>query len=237
VTFVPDNYDDFVLAMAVVPQIAGLLVLDNTGWGLRAKALGAALQGAPRLGATLLRNCAWRASERRRQAAYAAAGKGVWVRSSINDPGALRLLREQRFDLVVNARTRFIYGAEALAAPRLGCINVHHGLLPDQRGVMCDLWALAEGEAAGFSVHRMTARVDDGALLRAVPVSRGERDFQTHLRTSAHREAQVLAEVLAELEGRGEITGTPNVKTARTRYRRNPTWGEVRRMRAGGLRL
>jgi methionyl-tRNA formyltransferase len=237
VTFVPENYDGFVLAMAAAPQIAGLLVLDNAGWGVRAKALGALAQGARQLGGTLLRNSFWAASERRRRARFEAAGKGFWVCPSINHPDALRVLREGSFDLVVNARTRFIYKDEALRAARLGCINIHHGLLPDQRGVMCDLWALSQGEPAGFSIHRMTSKIDDGEILRAVPVSRGELDFQRHLAISARREAEVLAEILDEIEGTDLVAGTPNAKSERTRYRRNPTWAQVRRMRALGLRL
>lgn len=237
VTFVPDNYDGFVLAMAAVPQVAGLLVLDNAGWGLRGKALGALAQGAGELGRTLLRNSFWRTSERRRRARFEAEGKGFWVCPSINHPAALRVLRDGAFDLVVNARTRFIYKEEALRAARLGCINVHHGLLPDQRGVMCDLWALSQGEPAGFSVHRMTPKIDDGVILRTVTVSRGELDFQRHLAASARREAEVLAEILAEIDRTGLLAGAPNVRNERTRYRRNPTRAEVRRMRAMGLRL
>jgi hypothetical protein len=237
VTFVPENYDGFVLAMAAVPQVAGLLVLDNAGWSVRGKALAAVAQGARRLGWTLFRNSFWAASEHRRRERFEAEGKGFWVCPSINHPDALRVLREGAFDLVVNARTRFIYKEEALRAARLGCINVHHGLLPEQRGVMCDLWALSQGAPAGFSVHRMTPKIDDGEILRAVPVSRGELDFQRHLAASARREAEVLAEILAEIEGTDRLDGVPNEKSAETRYRRNPTWAEVRRMRAMGLRL
>ena len=237
VTFVPDNYDRFVLAMAACPQIAGLVVLDNASAAVRWKALGAIAQGARRLGRDLWRNSFWRASEARRRAAYAGAGKGFWVLPSINEPAALQVVTEAKVDLLVNARTRYIYKPEVLGAPRLGCINVHHGLLPDQRGVMCDLWALSLGEPAGFSIHGMTRRIDDGEVLRVVSVSHGERDFQAHLLASAGREAQELGALLGEIERADGVRGQPNVKSERTVYRRNPTWAQIRQMRGRGMTL
>jgi methionyl-tRNA formyltransferase len=237
VTFVPDNYDAFVVAVAACPQVAGLLVLDNASAAVRAKAIGAAAQGARGIGWHLWRNSFWKASERRRQRAYAERGKGFWVLPTINDAAALQIVSENNFDLVVNARTRFIYKPDVLGAPRLGCINVHHGLLPDQRGVMCDLWALSLGEAAGFSIHAMTRKIDDGEVLRVVSVSQGERDFQAHLRASAAREATVLDELLREIESTGRVAGSPNAKGAQTVYRRNPTWAQIRQMRGRGMKL
>lgn len=236
-TFVPDNYDGLVLPLADSPHVAGLLVLDNADLKLRAKALAALARGAPRLGARLLRNSFWRRRERRRRFAYEARGKGFWVARSINDPAALRVLREGGFDLVINARTRFIYKDAALGVARLGCINIHHGLLPDQRGVMCDLWALASGQPAGFSIHRMTGKIDDGEILRVVTVSRGERDYGRHLAAAAAREADSLASLLDEIARTDRVAGTPNAHGECMVYRRDPTRADLRRMRARGMRL
>lgn len=237
ITFVPENYDRFVLAVAESPHVAGLLVVDNAAPALYAKAVGAMATGAWRFGARLLANGLWRRSEARRRAAYGALGKGVWVCRSVNEPGALALVRERRFDLVVHARTRCIFKAEALEAPPLGCINVHHGLLPDQRGVMCDLWALSRGEPAGFSVHRMTRKIDDGDILRVEPVGAGDRDYGAYLLRSSAREAEVMTDLLDEIARTGRVAGRPNTKTERTVMRKNPTWAEVRAMRARGMKL
>jgi methionyl-tRNA formyltransferase len=242
VTFVPDNYDGLVLAMADSPQVGGLLVLDNAR-GVRLTALGALAMGARRLGGQLWRNSFWRRSEQRRRDRYQQRGKGFWVRPSVNDQQVLDLVRTERFDLIVNARTRCIFRQAILAAPPLGCLNLHHGLLPDQRGVMCDLWAIHEGQPAGFSVHRMTSKIDDGEVLRAVPVGGEDRDYLRHLARSAAREAQVLTDLLAEMAatmtagGGGSAAGFANRVGPATVYRKNPGWKDVRRMRAGGLRL
>ena len=237
VTFVPRNYDSFVLALADSPQVCGLLVLDNRQ-GTRLRALAAWAMGARGIGRQLLVNgFGWRAGECSRRRAFTSRGKSFHVQRSINERTAVALLRELDLDVVVNARTREIYGGEALSAPRLGCLNVHHGLLPAQRGLMCDLWALYTNEPAGFSIHAMTRRVDDGEILRAVAVSHGERDYLAHLAASAAREAGELAQLLDQIGRTGVVEGRPNRRTAATVYRRNPTWSQIRQMRAAGLRL
>ena len=237
VTFIPRNYDDLVCGVASCPEVGGLLVLDNRARALLIKGLTLAALGAPRIGLTLLRNLVGRSLSRRR-AAYARHGKPVWVLQTINCPEAVALVRDHGFDLVVNARTRYIYKQAILEAPPIGCINVHHGLLPDQRGTMCDLWALHDKVPAGFSVHRMTARVDAGESLARVQISDGsDRNYPNYLARSARRECEELADLLRRISARGSIDSQPNVPGPNLVYRKNPTWREIRAMRRRGLSL
>ena len=237
VTFVPGNYDALVLGLAGCDQIGGLLILDNRSVAVVRQALGLLAIGAPRLGWTLLRN-ALMPGDARRRAAYAAHGKPCWALPTINSPDAVAHVRRNGFDLVLNARTRFIYKREILAAPRLGCLNIHHGLLPEQRGTMCDLWALAEGQPAGFSLHVMAPAIDAGEILARVVVAAGhETDYLAHVARSAAREFEAARRVLAEIAAAGEIHGTPNVAPPGLAYRRNPTPAQIREMRRQGLRL
>ena len=69
---------------------------------------------------------------------------------TMKDPRIIAWIRGQDIDLVINLRTRCIYRSEVLDASKLGCINIHHGLLPLYRGAMCDLFALSENRPAGF---------------------------------------------------------------------------------------
>ena len=237
VTFIPRNYDDFVCGMAACPEIGGLLVLDNRAVAQLGKGLSLVALGAPRLGLTLLRNLVGLSLSRRR-AAYAKHGKPVWMLRTINCPEAIALIRDHGFDLVVNARTRFIYKQAILEAPPLGCINVHHGLLPDQRGTMCDLWALHNHVPAGFSIHRMAARVDAGEIIARVQVSDGsDCHYPNYLARSTHRECKEVAELLRRMSTQHEIDSQPNVPGQDLVYRKNPTWREVRAMRCHGLKL
>jgi methionyl-tRNA formyltransferase len=235
VTFVPGNYDDLVCAMAECPQVMGLLVLDNWSVKLMGRALGLMLIGAPRMGATLLANCLG-ASRRRRERAFAKAGKSVWEMSTINCPEAVDLVRRERIDLIVNCRTRFIYRSEILAAPRLGCINMHHGLLPDQRGTTCDLWALHEHRAAGFTIHQMSEQVDAGGIIQRVEIG-ANQNYRSYLQRCTLAEAFILRLILLEIERRGSVWTQPNVPTDGVTMRRNPTVAQLRQMTRGGLRL
>src|SRR5690606_523522 len=104
-----------------------------------------------------------------------------------------------------------IYKRSILQAPRLGCLNVHHGLLPRYRGTMCDLYALSEGREAGFSVHVMTPKLDAGPILRRQIVGGGTRDYLSYLRHTGPIEARVLTELVDEIENLGQLpTGDVN---------------------------
>lgn len=237
VTFVPENYDALVAGLAVCPQVCGLLVLRNRSARLASKAAGLTMAGAPRLGAQLLANMLGRSGRRRRDA-YAAAGKPVWELDTVNSDAALALVRDERIDLVLNARTRFIYREPILSAPPLGCLNVHHGLLPGQRGTMCDLWALYEGVPAGFTIHRMDARIDAGRILRRVEVSDGsERNYPAYLLRSSRLERQAVADLLAEAGRAGLPEGAPNEAGRQIAHRHNPGWRQIMQMRRRGLVL
>jgi methionyl-tRNA formyltransferase len=239
VTFVPDNYAGFIAPLATHPSVHGLLLLENLDLSVVLQGLGLIVTGAaPRVGRSLLRNAFRAPGADARLAAFRAAGKPVFRLPSINVPAALELIREERIDLVLNARTRYIYRAPVLAAPRWGCYNIHHGLLPDQRGLMCDLWALGEGKPAGFSLHRMSAKLDDGEIVTAVPVSDGtDRVYVDYLARAARRESVAAGEFLDRMAHEGHVPCLPNARTTTTRYRRNPQLADLRKMRAKGLRL
>ncbi|MEO5666834.1 MAG: formyltransferase family protein [Bdellovibrionota bacterium] len=236
VTFVPENYARFVTKLSASPHVAAVLFLENRD--LKNLAMGAGFwlsRLAPGIGSHLVLNTLASLDDPRENAARA-AGKQVFTAAQINAPETVAILRG--FDLVINARTRFIYGKAALEAPRLGCINIHHGLLPEQRGVFCDLWAQAEGRPAGFSIHRMTPKLDDGEILlrREVAVV-SARSFVKHALASSEVEAAAMEETLERIALAGRIEGETNHKTAHTFYYRNPTVSQIRSFRSKGFRL
>lgn len=236
-TFVPGNYDDMIIGLAGCPHVHGLVVLDNSSLDHLWTGLALIGLGAHRMGRSLLRNN-FGASYRRRQRAYLAAGKKIWTMSSMNSPEALGLVECEGIDLIVNARTRCIYKDPILNAPRLGCINIHHGLLPEQRGTMCDLWALAEGDAAGFTLHQMTGKIDAGRIFAAVQVSRPrDLDYLAYLRRAMGLELAAVTRLLAELAANGASATVPNHATNARPYRRNPQAAAVRHMLRKGMIL
>ena len=97
-----------------------------------------------------------------------------------------------------------------LAAPRLGCSNVHSSLLPKYRGAAPINWAIANGETeTGVTIMQMDAGLDTGAMLLQGAIAIGERETAAELTPRlAELGARLLIETLAKLE-RGELAPTP----------------------------
>lgn len=69
-------------------------------------------------------------------------------------------------DLIVVWSYSMILPPAILAMPRLGCVNVHGGLLPWYRGGHVMQWALINGEVeTGVTLHYMDAGIDSGPII------------------------------------------------------------------------
>lgn len=238
VTFVPDNYDELVVGLANCAEIGGLIILDNASRDITVKGLALTALGAHGMGLNLLLNQFGR-SQARRIKAYRDVEKPVWIMKTVNCPEAIEIVKQNAFDLLVNARTRCIYKKAILEAPRLGCLNIHHGLLPLQRGTSCDMWNLSEQKATGFSIHRMSEKIDEGAILKAVEVNNGsERNYTRYLKEGVKRELEEIQAILSGLK-RDEslIQGNPNVGPPGLKHRKTPTWREILSIRKSGLSI
>jgi methionyl-tRNA formyltransferase len=195
------------------------------------------ISGARNLGLEIFKNILSR-SQHRRNRAYEDQKKPVWRVKSINSSESKKIIADGKFDLIVNARTRAIFKPGILEMPSRGCINIHHGLLPEQRGVLCDLWALSEGRPAGFSIHFMNEKIDSGPILSRTQVSDGsDRDFLAYLRKSAARERQELEDVLRKFARGDAMNAIPNDTSPDVVFRKNPNWQEIRQMKKTGMRI
>lgn len=69
-------------------------------------------------------------------------------------------------DLIISQVFPWRIPTEVLTLPRLGVVNLHRGLLPEQRGTDTFLWMLREGASeTGLTMHRVAADFDTGPLL------------------------------------------------------------------------
>ena len=87
-----------------------------------------------------------------------------------------------------------------LAAPRLGCLNIHASLLPRWRGAAPMQAAILAGDAlSGISIMRMDAGLDTGPVLlqRAIPLTARETAESLHDRL-APLGAELMLRALAE---------------------------------------
>ncbi|MBI3038054.1 hypothetical protein HYY75_03230 [bacterium] len=243
VNYVKDNYFHLLKAISekgVLSEkisVAGLMLLKTDNKLLAKSILGLLVAGGPRVAITLFRNFFSSVLRDSRISQYRSLGIPVFKLENINDPRSISVLRKLNPDLLVNLRTRNIYKREVLELPKLACINIHHGLLPENRGTMCDLWAWVEGRPVGFSIHRMNERVDDGVILTRqeidVSVVKSYIDIPF---TSSFFEAKALIKCLNHIVDHGFCDSIEN-SSKMVRYTRNPTYRQIRDIRRRGFLL
>ena len=171
--------------------------------------------------------------------AYAAAGGGPPLEdvateivrvSTLNGEDARAALRRLGPDVAVSLDNAIIREA-TFALPRHGTINVHHGEVPEYRGGPPIFWELFDGrDAVGFTIHRIDAGIDTGAVLARgeVAIARRATLGQTLAATipSLHEASlDALERVLDERR----FEGAP--QPTRGRHRTTPTLRDYLRVR------
>jgi hypothetical protein len=126
-----------------------------------------------------------------------------------NDPDCVRTLRARGVEVLLNMQPWYLK-SEALAAPRITCLNVHTGALPKYRGVEPVVRALLAGDPMiGVSVHTMTESIDEGRLLAQRLVPRERTVFDCYRATFAVV-PDLVEDALAEIERDGVGTELPD---------------------------
>lgn len=128
------------------------------------------------------------------------SGLPIATPDSINTEASIQWLREQHADLLVVCDYGQILSRDALAAARLGGINLHGSLLPRHRGAAPVQWSILSGdEQAGISVIHMTPQLDGGPVLtrEATPIAPGESAGDLEARLSQLGVAPSMAAIAA----------------------------------------
>ena len=92
---------------------------------------------------------------------------------TLRDAAAQALVRDAHCDVMVVAAYGLILPPEALAIPRLGCLNIHASLLPRWRGAAPIHRAILAGDPrTGISIMQMDAGLDTGPVLleKSIPI-------------------------------------------------------------------
>lgn len=94
---------------------------------------------------------------------------------------------------------------EALAVPRLGCVNSHPSLLPRYRGPSPIAWQVRDGEPElGITYHRMDDDFDTGGILAQGSFPLGDDDWMPDLLPRFAELNARLLPVVFERVGRGD---------------------------------
>ena len=106
--------------------------------------------------------------------------------ASLRRPDALATLAAFAPDLICVSCFSLRLPPEVLRLPRLGCVNLHPSLLPDNRGPDPLFWTFQRGDATtGVTIHLMDEGFDTGPILAQerveVPAGVGEAQLERAL--------------------------------------------------------
>lgn len=198
-TYVPENYNDvfeFVVQNSQQHIVVVVLVSTNK-LGILAKIPYLYFAGCKNIASTLARNIGDALLGRKEKFLKKSGTPFISVKS-INDRKAVLWFQTIKPDLILNMRARCIYKDAVLKIPRLGCVNVHHGILPNQKGLFCDLYALADNRITGFTIHQMTSHVDQGQILYTEEMSR-EKNYTDYLVEVASKEKVAIVNFIEKM--------------------------------------
>lgn len=158
-------------------------------------------------------------AERRSPVHEAAAGFGIPVLTpkSLRDPDAQGVFALHDADVAVVVAYGLLLPAAILAAPRLGCLNLHGSLLPRWRGAAPIQRAIMAGDTrTGLSVMQMDEGLDTGpvSLVEEMPIGPDTTAGELHDRMMLLG-ADLMARALAALE-RGSLDFTPQPEAGAT---------------------
>lgn len=248
-TYMPGNYIDLLQALLKESQycqnsqgenpweICAIASLKTLDLSLLKTIIGLPLLGVQNLTSSLITNILELPIKKRDRLAKK-YGIPHYFWNSMNDTEAIEKVKALEVDIILNIRTRCIYRKEILEAPRLGCLNIHHGLLPDYRGTFCDLYALYENRPAGFSLHEMVERVDAGRIFEVVTVDSGlERNYRDYLSKTVQFEIDTLTKFFYQCAKLGALPqGIENI-SQKICYTKNPDKLLIKKFKEQGLVL
>ena len=137
----------------------------------------------------------------------AAAGIEVFQPRTMRTPETAGALAALGLDALIVAAYGLVLPPPVLAAPRLGCINVHASLLPRWRGATPVHHAILAGDReTGVSIMRMDAGLDTGPVLaaRACPIGAEDTTGSLTLRLAGLGAAALLDTLPALAAGSAE---------------------------------
>jgi methionyl-tRNA formyltransferase len=143
-------------------------------------------------------------------------GLPVVTAATLRSAEAQETFRAYAADVVVVVAYGLILPPPVLAAPRLGCLNLHASLLPRWRGAAPIQRAIMAGDAeTGVDLMRMEAGLDTGPVAREIraPIRPDDTAGELAARLAALG-AQLIAESLPELAAGNLIFRPQNAEGA-----------------------
>ena len=154
-----------------------------------------------------------------------------------NDSDFVAHIKELNPDLIISYSAPQIIKEELLNTPKHGIINVHGSLLPNYRGCLPSFWYLYnEEKQGGATVHYMSAKIDDGMILKqgSVDISDCKSMFQLMKKTK-ELGGKLMVQAIEDIAN-GTVSLKPN-NPDEGNYCTWPTVAQAKEFRKKGYRL
>jgi peptidoglycan/xylan/chitin deacetylase (PgdA/CDA1 family) len=149
---------------------------------------------------------------------------------SLNAPEAVRVLTELNVDLGIVIDTG-ILKETIFTVPRMGCINLHKGSVPDYSGQPPGFWELHNGaRSAVVTVHFVDEGLQTGDVIATSEVQIRDTDTPVSLQQKLDEEgARTLAAAVTSIQA-GTVNRRPQPQT-NVKPRAKPTLDQIRELR------
>jgi len=158
--------------------------------------------------------------------------------TAVNSEDFREMMRQVNANLLVSISVPSLFKKETLETPECGAINIHNGLLPDYRGLMPILWALANGETeVGVTVHYMNEKFDEGSIVAQERAAVDPKDTVHTLEMKLRWDVgpRLLIRTMDDIKA-GKATTLPN-PAGEGRYFGEPTPEAIDAFRRQGRRV
>lgn len=95
----------------------------------------------------------------------------VFVHSMLTTKEQVSLVKDIEPDYLISCGYSYRVPENILDIPTRGCLNLHPGYLPYNRGANPNVWSIVEGTPAGVTLHYMDSGIDTGDIISQREVS------------------------------------------------------------------
>lgn len=237
ITYIKQNYQIFIsnIIKNFSDDIVGVIIIKNRSLKLLFKIIWLYFIGCKNVSKTLFKNF-FITFLGQKEKFLCQNNISVLKTKNINNKKVYNWIKSLETDIIVNARGRCFFGQKLLNSPKIGCINIHHGLLPKYRGLFCDIRALADKRDSGFSIHQMTNKIDEGTIFFKKIVL-ANNDYLQYLSLVEKEEIIGLENILKYIKKHNQFPKGENSKLLEVVSFTNPTKKEIKNFLNNGIIL
>jgi folate-dependent phosphoribosylglycinamide formyltransferase PurN len=154
---------------------------------------------------------------------------------SPNNEQVIRWVKENDVDVIFIFIGQ-ILKTEIINAPRCCIVNKHGSILPANRGVLPVFWAMLNDEKIGFSLHKVTTKLDSGEVLFQKVYPEAPHSLYEWYRIMYNDVPTAISEVIKYLED-GKYTDVVINNTEISSYHSLPVASDVKKFYEKELKI